>query len=341
MRLLLPLMTLAAGCWHVELTELPVDTVDFSPSVGAPEGWVVQGYDLPITCPTGEASVLYAVYPEVGGDLPVPAAVVFHSGAFDYVRGPNAADPLAGPHYQDTSRLDREWAQRRAFATLGMYSEDDPVEHHGGAVPAALAEQGLVVLVPTNCWGDYWHNYQGEASNDYATELFDRNGRALAEWTWRVATEAGFATSQGIELPFTIDPNQVYAVGLGEGGRAVGELLEHGYSPRSLLLDSTVDDLRVYYDEPELYAEVNTGLDRIFYDTELTDGAPSWAPLPDRMIYAYSSQDASIPARSHTHMLNVLDGSPDAWVYDAGVAKHVVTSDDIVLARQLVEYILE
>ena len=191
---------LAVGCWKLEPAELPPGQVHFDPTVGGPEGWLVDSFELPIECPDGESSRIYVVYPkDAESDLPV--AVFFHSGSFDYVISPSATDPLAGHHYADTSRLESEWGQRRVFMALGMYPDDSPAEDHQGALATALAEQGVAMVLPANCWGDLWHNHEGESDNDVTTDLFFRNGRAAAIMAHQIAALPGKAEEFGIELP--------------------------------------------------------------------------------------------------------------------------------------------
>lgn len=341
MRWSLGLLILTAGCFGPEdPATLPVDAVPFDPAIGAPEGWVVTPYELPLACPNGEWSSLYVVAPDVPTAAPLPVAVVFHSGSFDYVRVPDAADPLAGPHFRETDKLTRDWAVRRVFATLGMYPSDDPIEPHNGALPAALVEAGIPIVLPANCWGDHWHDYQGIAENDYGADLFSRNGRAAAEWSWRALTDPTFAVDQGIELPITVDATQLYAIGQGEGGRAVGELLWAGYTPAGVAVDSVPEDLRVYWGNEALYADVVAGLERVFPTgaDETPIGALSWAVPPAKTAYLYSSQDDVLPVGIHDHAVATLTAGTH-WVDDSQDRVHVRTAADLELSRQLVTYL--
>ena len=66
-----------------------------------------------------------------------------------------------------------------------------------------------------------------------------------------------------ISQPF--DTNEVYWIGLGNGSRAIAELLHRGVTPPTgILLDSPAGDLQPYRDNAEDFTEHNKALDRIF-----------------------------------------------------------------------------
>jgi hypothetical protein len=337
-------LALATGCWKTERSSLPEGQVAFEPAAGAAEGWIVQTLDVPIECPDGENSHFYLVYPE-GTTTSLPVAVVLHSGSFDYVPLPSAVDPLSGTHFQEESRLSGAWATYRVFQTLGMYPDDDLYEDTTGALPAALTEQGVALILPGNCWGDWWHNYQSLADNDFAADRFYRNGRAAAEWAWRTASEPGFAEQNGITLPISFVSGEAFAVGIGEGGRGVAELLNAGYQPNGVLVDSTIDDLRPFWTATNngLYSGITAGLLRMFAgmeDTYLTSLADApW--LPPRTVFVHSSLDPQIPAGANDAILGRLATQPEAWVYDAALPSHVITQTDLELARQAVAWMTE
>jgi hypothetical protein len=317
--------------------------IALAPTTGAPDGWVVKTYEMPIACPDDLNPAFYVVLPEAATE-PLPVAVVFHSGAFDFVEGADPSDPLAGTPLQDPIRLTRSFALRRVFMTLGMYPDDDSFENHDGAIATALAEQGVAMIIPGNCWGDLWHNQSGETDNDIQGDGFQRNGRAAAIWAWRMATEPGFWPQNYLEAPAAFAADQTYMVGLGDGSRAVGELLGKGYTPTSLLVDSPTDDLRTYMAEQTLYGQQIKGLNRIF-----PGGADSMVPgslfsaptYPARSAFIYSSVDPQVPAGANSAVLANLGGQAEAWVYDAAVSKHVFTGEDLATARQGVAWMLD
>lgn len=341
---LVPLgLIVLAGCWKIDRTELPEGKVAFEPVAGGPSGWVVERFefDATVTCPDDEPGAFYMIYPE-GAAQTLPVAVILHSGAFDYVLNPPATDPLAGDHFQDETRLEREWAVRRVFETLGMYDSDDRFEDHLGTLPAELATQGVAMIVPANCWGDWWHNFQGTAENDFANDRFYRNGRYAADFSLRLALEPGWAPAHRMELPVVLDPTEVYLVGLGEGGRGAAELLHAGLQPTAVVIDSSADDLRPYYDDA-LYEGTVAGLNRIFPQGRDSTLETSLSTVPGALpptAYLYSSLDAQIPAGAHAAAIAKVNASAGGWVYDAAVSKHVLTNSDPVMAQQAVLFLL-
>lgn len=353
---------IASACWKTDLVSLPEDRVPLSPEAGAPQDWVVETFELDIQCPNGENSKFYLAYPE-SADITglaedevaetIPLAVIYHSGAFDYVFAPSPEDPLAGATLQVESRLNDEWAIRRVFVTMGMYPNDDAdVEFHTGALAGALATNGIAMLLPSNCWGDAWHNRSALAENDYSSDLFFRNGRTAAEFAWRHATEA-FPPSSPLDLPIAVDLDHVYAIGLGDGGRGVSELLSamdedpsFEVTPAAVVVDSLPDDLRAYYEAPALYNETIIGLNRLFPDggDSTTTGSFGFlrnVAFPPRVGYLYSTGDSTIPASSHNAALAKLPGSgTDLWVYQAITQAHVLTAGSNELAWQVSQFLV-
>jgi hypothetical protein len=351
-RTVLALALLLSGCWKLELGGIADNVLEFEPAAGAPPGWLVESVDASLDCPDGSTAAFYVVYPPDAGDEPLPVAVLYHAGAFDFVLAPDAEDPLAGTHFSEPSRLDGTWALRQVFVTLGMYPDPDPLAVNTGLLPALLAENGVAMVIPTNCWGDMWHNRPGFAENQFSSDFFLREGRAAAEWSYRAAVDPLFADALSIELPFTPDVNQVYVIGLGEGGRAVGELLaldsdDDGtpdFKPAGALVDAWGDDLRVYFADPTLYGNRVAGLSRIFPGgaSETVSGSLFDAPLPDRFGYVYSTADAEVPNVTHDAVLDRLAGRPEAWVHrDDGQIHVQLNGYDRLLTEDAVEYLIE
>lgn len=349
---LLPVVVLSA-CWKDDLAEIPPDVLQFRPEVEAPADWLVAPLDVNLECPDGTKSRFYLLYPKSAAESgeALPAAVLYHSGPFDFVYAPDATDPLVGTHHATPSRLSSEWAFRQVFVTLGMYPEQDDTEDHQGLLPAALAEAGVAVMLPANCWGDLWRNKRGGADNDFAGDFFFREGRAAAEWSYRFLVDPAFAAAFDVELPIVVDPAQTYAIGLGEGGRAVAELLSidndddgtPDYPVAGAVVDSSPDDLRVYYDDPGLYASLLTGLDRVFPGGEAdTRSGSMWAaPLPDVVGYAYSTADPTLgPPELHAAAADRIGGA-QGWVYESDEERHVLLNGggDLALARDVVAWL--
>jgi hypothetical protein len=346
-----------AGCWKDELAEIPPNVLQFQPEVDdAPLGWLVAPIDVNLECPDGSKTRFYLLYEEAAAQSgePVPAAVLYHSGSFDFVFAPDADQPLSGTHLREPNRLTTEWAIRQVFVTLGMYPEQAEDEQHDGFLPTALAERGVAVMLPANCWGDLWHNRRGGADNDFARDFFFRDGAAAGEWAYRFLVDPLFAAALNVELPIVVDPTQTYAIGLGEGGRAVGELLsidndddgEPDYTPEAVLVDSSFDDLRVFWNDPGVYGNIVAGLDRIFPmgpGPEGDLGGMYSAPLPTRVGYVYSVQDPVISRDLHLASSARLGAEPDAWVYVDDAPRHVLLNggNTLGLAGQAVDWLLD
>lgn len=334
-------MVVLPGCWRTDLEPLPVGTVPFEPTAMPVAGWVVEEFETTLECPDASFASIYAVYPTAPtGSIPV--AVILHSGSFDYIIDPPASDPIGGPSYQSTARLTHTWAVRKAYATLGMYDDNDPVEQSLGALAGSLATNNVAMILPANCWGDWWHNQESIAENDFATEHFYRNGRMLAALAWEVASEPGAAAAQGMVIPVTFDTSRTFLVGLGQGGRGAGELLANGAQPKAMLIDSSVDDLNTYYADPVLYEATITGLNRIFPSGAAETNEASLAnpalDLPPT-AYVYSSNDSQIPSGAHDGVLARL-AEPGDLIVDGAVQRHVLTGADATLAAEAVTFLL-
>ncbi len=355
MRVVVPslLALVASGCWKDELAEIPPDVLQFQPEVEAPLGWLVEPVEVNLECPDGEKTRFYLMYPEDSAGQVLPVALLLHSGSWDFVFAPDPQDPLTGTHFADPSRLTSEWAVRQVFATLGMYPEQDDVESHQGLLPTALAEEGVAVMLPANCWGDLWANKRGGADNDFAQDFFFREGRAAVEWGYRFLVDPLFADAFDVVLPIEGDPTQMYAIGLGEGARGVLELAaidndadgQSDYPLAGALLDSAPDDLRLYLNDPGLYASTVEGLGRLYPsgpDATRTGSVWGHPSLPPRVGYVYSSSDPTQPVEIHAGAVDRLGSSPTAWVLDADRPDHVLLNggNDISLAREAVQFLL-
>src|SRR5262245_59269130 len=79
----------ASGCWKDVYGEIPPDVLQFRPESGGPDGWQVSPIDVPgLQCPDSEPARFYVLYPQNVGADPMLAAVLYHSGSFDYVYAP-------------------------------------------------------------------------------------------------------------------------------------------------------------------------------------------------------------------------------------------------------------
>jgi hypothetical protein len=342
---------LLCGCWKLETAAIPPNVLEFEPASGeGPEDWVVRTLPVPLECPDDQDTSFYIVYPRKEPETPMPAVVIYHSGSFDFVFAPSAEDPLAGTHFAEPGRLESAWAVRQVFTTLGMYPSTDPTETHTGLLAARLASAGFVVMLPANCWGDTWHNVRGRADNDFPSDFFSRDGRAAAEWGYRFLIDDFLADAFDVTVPVPIDKDAVYLIGLGEGGRAVSELLEvdnnedgvPDLTPAGVVIDSAADDLRVYFDDPSLYGNTIAGLNRIFLGgrDDVDVGSLYHAPLPERVAYLYSDSDPAIPLAAHTATTDRLyrDGG---WLYVDDAQGHILSNGaNPELTDDLVHFLL-
>ena len=342
----------ASGCWKDDYAELSADFLGFRPAAGGPEGWVIASFEVGLFCPDGAPAPMFLLHPADASSGPLPVAILFSSGAFDYVFAPEPGDPLSGAHFAEPSRLEAGWATDQVFATLGMFdapTTDDEI--HDGRLPAAFAERGVAVALPTNCWGDLWANDPALHENDFAADAFPRYGRSAVEWAYLTVTDPAFAAVFDVELPVEIDVASVYAVGLGEGGRAVAELLSADndgdgspdYPVAGAIADSSPDDLRLYFDDAGAYASTVAGLSRVFpTGVDATASGSLWsAPLPDRFGIAYSTADPVLPQ-------GILDAALQRtvaghWVLEVDDPAHVLLNGGLeaeAAAHSAVEYLL-
>ena len=327
-----------SGCWRVDPVTLDIDQIAFVPaSGGAPAGWSVAQIQSPLSCPDGEPAAAWILRPDAPPG-PMPAVLLFHSGAFDYELAPVADRPLTGPTWQEPTRLDASWASRRVLFTLGLLDDDDPYETSTGALAAALASRGAAVVLPANCWADYWHNASALSANDPA-EGFAREGRTLADWSWRLLGEPGFAAAEGVTLGFEPTVGPPGLIGVAEGGRAVGELLGGGRAASAVLLDSPLDDVRPYTTDPATWAEEVAGLGRLWPVTDPVPGMVATAAgLPgNRTGLVYSGVDPTVPAGMQTAAAGRV-AALGGWLLDTGATGRAQLAANPSLAGQAADW---
>jgi len=350
--LLLALLSLT-GCfsnyWWKDLDEM--NTLDPSEVPYGVDGLeatdaVVTSFDAAQTCPDGEPATFFVVY-RTGITSDAPVAVVFHSGAFDYVVDPDQDQPLSGDHYYLDSRLTRTWSISKIWETLGMlYPRTiDAEEQNLGALPAALTDAGFVTIYPGNCWGDLWHDDPGVVDND-PVDGFNRRGRTLALDMVDMLFNAEKAADLGFDIPVTLDTSQLYLVGLGSGGRAVTELMLSDALPpvEGALIDSSPDDLSAYADGGQAFSDELEGIGRIFAGVD-TSTLSDWSmaavdpsDLAANTAYLWSSADPEMPVAAAQAGADALEGS--AWVYDTGARAHVATNADYDVASGVVDFLM-
>ncbi len=347
-----------AGCWNDPIT-VDLGAVRFVHEGARVTTGVIETDAWDLDCPDGQQARFYVLHDTTWTE-PVPVAILLHGSAFDYVIDPAEDDPLDGPHYAagngSVTRLHRAWGVGKAWEALGMVPQLDPAEVHTGALPAALLDAGVAVVLPINCWGDLWHNETGRQDNDLEADLFARNGRVLPVRLARALADPDYAAGLGIEFPMEPAPGELLYVGLGDGGRGVIELLldPDAPAPRAVLVDSFIEDLSPWADDP-LFDREQEGLARIYHYTPGVD-EPDWSAwtlqhlveqgaLDDaRLAIVTSSGDPEIPyARTHYDgLVAAVDARGlDALVDDSDEVVHVRSNRDDLLARSLVDFLLQ
>ncbi len=369
-----------AGCWDLSRAPLPEERYPWQPDSGVPEGWSVERVGSGVRCPAGAQAPLFvvapdAVDPRVVEDAPrLPVAVIFTSGAFDYLLDPPTGDPLSGDSWRQTldepKRLGIGWAADRAFEALGLLTNSDPIEAHTGALAGALAARGIASVVVPNCWGDLWHNRAGVVDNLFISDGFLRDGRTLAEFSWRFLTSP-FPPGNPVTLPVKAQRERLYMIGLGEGSRAVAELLRlrdadgsAPYQPAAVVIDSPEDDLSPYYrasGDGDALA-IRTGIDRIHLggQTEIGSGSLatlSDADLPPRLGVILPSGDTSILDGTNDALRTRLDDlvlggldtdvsdtdapPPEVWTWTPAAPAHVLSNSDPAIAKAVADFLAE
>jgi len=346
----MPLLTLLlSGCWSTDLSTTDFRVVPYeNPDLFSDEV-VIEKVTTGLECPDGEEAVFYAVYNE-GATEPGPVAVLLHSSSFDYVIYPKNEGELAGAHYAPddvVQRMSADWGIRKVWETLGVYRQIEATEVNEGAVPAQLVNNGFVVLMPINCWGDLWHNDETQP-NDVSSEFIDRYGRTFSYWMIRVIEEGkpSFITDAEIGFVDKMDATDIHLVGLGDGARGVIDLLRHDDLPtiQSILVDSPIDDLNDWQSE---VSGVEEGIDRIFYDRETDPGLSHWSleslaqegALDDiRVALVYSDVDPRVPSGNLDDTIAALP--EDACVHNTNSAAHVFTNSNSSLTGDIVDYML-
>lgn len=384
----LGMLALLVGCFTPEASPLVVEEVAFSNAFTRMPNLVLRPLRHPgLPCPDGQDATAYVIYTEGLSD-PAPIAIVFHAGAFDYVypvEDGTVPDPddARATHYAGENRMSASWASDKVFETLGLVNGTaTSAEVNLGTLPAALADSGVVAIYPANCWGDLGHNESGSTPNNWDLDGgVEREGRAFNYLASAVASAdadeaARVRADLGLDqVPVPLDGSGVYYVGLGEGGRAVAELLkrnvtgDHPTPVKGIVLDSTMDSLySVVVDDA--FDAYNDGLARVFPDADDDDldgkvygdrygdagyrddvtpdvGQYSLARVysggtPVRLGFYYSSADPQVPTSTINGLLNLKELQPggELSVVDAGVQQHVSLNRDETLAREAVEFLL-
>jgi hypothetical protein len=342
---LIPL--LICGCFKLpeDLSQVDTRLIPFDNNFVNVDDAVIQSFETTMLCPDESPATFHMVY-RTSTTEPAPVVILLHSGAFDYVMDPGEDGPLSGRHYHADSRLSGEFATRKVWETLGLQIDDlDLAEDNQGTLPAAFINRGAVLMLPGNCWGDLWRNDEESQPNDLDLDGFVRNGRAFASWMTQFLTDPELAESQNIAWPTNIDGSQIHAVGLGDGGRGVLELLEHSESPTfaGAAVDSVPDRLAAYFEQPADFEDEIEGIERLFEDETAIQNATfvNTQSLPDRFYFLWSSADTQMPISvirpAATALRNLSSG---VKVKNATIQGHVLSNSDMLLAEEMADFLL-
>jgi hypothetical protein len=343
---LLVLFLLLAGCWSptqfedLDLTRTPfsthyVDRDDAILEVRSAEGYV---------CPDGSLARIYFVDPVGVPAEPRPLAVLFHGRAFDYIDSQDE-------NYAEQPRLTNDWAVSEVETMLGLRSQGAELTSlWPGTWAALLLAEGWSLVAPANCWGDLWH---GRGDNNFAQEDFLRYGAYFASDAIRLARERP-----------DIHPQRLLAVGIGEGGRAITELILDGVALDGAAIDSSPDWLAPVVTTGANNRRYVTGLLRI-YDGEvggIEDAQEQYESLRTALrrdsmvhvveelgfrtpiVYGYSAFDERIDvetSRPAADTIGALYPPGGAYVVDWGSAEHAPSNTHLELAQEaLVDFLL-
>ena len=355
----LGLLVLTTGCFkpYDDLAQLDLSEVPYDNPWLSVDDAVVQTIDTSLLCPDGEPARLIAVY-RADLDGPQPVAIVLHGGAFDTRITDDVEEgeaPAEARTYRSVSRLTRSWSIGKVWETLGTSTTTiEPGQDNAGALPAALANAGVIQLYPANCWGDLWHGTATADNGDEVPEAIDgeliRDGGTLAWWTVRFVVEGDFATREGFNIP-QADADQIHLIGLGDGGRGVGELLTiDGLPPiTSALIDSTPDQMAPWLAEPATWPDEVDVLADIYGTTDPAEvdaasllGAMRDGAQPAQVGVAWSSIDPQVPSATVADTADAAAslGSP-SWSWDFSTATHLQLNGDLDRAEQVATWMLD
>jgi hypothetical protein len=331
----MPLLALiAGGCWTTELPELEPGVLDFAPrGAEAPENWAVQAWpQADMLCPDGQLAQFWLVYP-VESAVMLPAAVVFHDNALDYSSDSEAPNISA---FRAESQLTADHATLEVFDLMGMGTGSG-----SGALVAALAQSGHMVVLPSNCWGDLYANGLEQRPNDPAVDGFVRRGFDSAEFGFRMVSDEAWATINRVALPVPIDYSAPVAIGIGDGGRAVSELLGEEFTVPTAVLDAPLDDVSAYYEQPGTFPNEAATLDRLFTDVDDANVASlaNTIVAPGRTAYLWSRLDPKIPSGANNGAIDRLNADGAAWIVETGSLEHAPLANDATLAADVTTWI--
>ena len=315
-----------------EFNVSPMDNSYLDRGEATLEVWLMPGY----TCPDGEVARLYLGY---GNDIetPAPLALLLHPDAFDYVR----SDGSTFSSQVGEDRLSVDWASSAAEKILGVQAGSGN-SHSPGALTAELIRAGFYVIVPTNCWGDLWHN----TGDNVYTEGFLRYGLYLADDSLRWGFDR-----------LDVNTEQVLMAGLGEGGRGVVDLVRYGWDEQAILIDSSPDFLPPIFNDPA-NADFVEGLEKIYGGEGLSNDdlsdlvgeislsyLVSSAGYVSPTVYLYSANDDFVDVALTRPAKNAIEDNYPAHMYypdmEIAESRHISTNTYRSQAEAVVEWVVQ
>ncbi len=327
-----------SGCFDVQdyldfqLNVSPFENDYLDRGEATSEVWLMPGY----YCPDDELARIYLIYSNVI-ETPAPTAVVLHPNAFDYMQ----SDGTTYSSLDGQNRLTATWAAEDAEKMMGVRSEG-PQAYQSGALIAELIREGFYVVVPTNCWGDLWHN---AGDNDYA-EGFLRNGLFMADDSIKWAVNR-----------LEVDEDRLLLAGLGDGGRGIVDLVKFGWTEPAILIDSSPDLLSGVIGDAN-YTEFQVGLEKI-YGVEDLDEAGFALKLQEYSlmdlvanqgyvaptVYIYSANDTLVDVDLSRPAANAIESNYPAGLYyptmESADNRHIITNTTRSEAEAVVDWLID
>ncbi|MEC7987939.1 MAG: hypothetical protein VX278_22420 [Myxococcota bacterium] len=179
-------------------------------------------------------------------------------------------------------------------------------------------------------------------------------GRTTAERTIQALNalkndDTTLLNEEGLIFSQPIDPTQQHWIGLGEGGRAILELLSQediqSNLPQSIIFDSSPLDLQPYLETPEAFPVESGTLNKVFVGEEgypLSDlSLWSWqnVSFPSRVALIWSNGDSKMPQNAFQNAVSNLNVA-EFWTEDINRSGHVFVNSDLTLAQRTVQFMI-
>lgn len=348
---------------HALLEVVPIPVERFSTGLMCPDDQVAEMFLLRPEMPTTEAETMLS-----------QLAIIFPSNSFSKAIQADATEQNTDedtglvdlPSSSISTELQKSLTKARANArvwqllNIGDQALETGVNDQGTLI-AMLANAGVAMLIPTNCWGDLWHNAPDTNPNAISEEI-TRQGRSMARLATRLPSDVTSQETLGVQDLFAgIDSANIHWVGLGDGGRAPIELMLEGSTPSGgLAFDSTPADWNSYVSSSahEDTTELLMALTNSSTPESLTQSLTAMSmsgldTFPNKTAWIWSNGDSFVPlpalisgAQTITNWSEVnfesapVVGEPGAWITDRSLTGTVFSNADASLSSQLVSYLI-